>query len=163
VLRALEDLPVDAGDCRAKGGAMHLIIIGCGRVGSALANAGSRAGHDVVVIDTDPGAFRLLGAGFNGLTLRGTGCDEAGLREAGIERCDAFVAATDSDSANMMAAEIASRIFGVPRVVVRLYDPGHERSMRALGLDYVNDAALSVQAILGRLGGRERAEEREIA
>jgi trk system potassium uptake protein TrkA len=143
---------------------MHLIIVGCGRVGSALAEAGSRAGNDVVVIDTDPGAFGLLGAGFNGVTLRGTGCDEGGLREAGIEHCDAFVAATDSDSANMMAAEIASRIYRVPRVVVRLYDPSHERSMRVLGLDYVNDTALSVQAILGRLDGGARAEDRrEIA
>jgi trk system potassium uptake protein TrkA len=143
---------------------MHLIIVGCGRVGSALADAGSRAGNDVVVIDTDPGAFRQLGAGFNGVTLRGTGCDEGGLQEAGIEHCDAFVAATDSDSVNMMAAEIASRIYRVPRVVVRLYDPRHERSMRVLGLDYVNDAALSVQAILGRLDGGARAEDRrEIA
>jgi trk system potassium uptake protein TrkA len=139
---------------------MHLIIVGCGRVGSALAGASSRAGDDVVVIDTDPGSFRLLGAGFNGLTLRGTGCDEGELREAGIERCDAFVAATDSDSVNMMAAEIASRIYRVPRVVVRLYDPGHERSMRALGLDYVNDAALSVQAILGKLGGDALVDDR---
>ena len=143
---------------------MHLIIVGCGRVGSALAAAGALAGDDVVVIDTDPGAFRLLGAGFNGLTLRGTGCDQEQLREAGIERCDAFVAATDSDSVNMMAAEIASRIFRVPRVVARLYDPSHERSMQVLGLAYVNDAALSVNAILVKLGGEGRADDRrEIA
>ncbi len=143
---------------------MHLIIVGCGRVGSALAAAGSRGGDDVVVIDKDPETFRQLGTGFNGVTMRGTGCDQEELREAGIERCDAFVAATDSDSVNMMAAEIALRIYNVPRVVVRLYEPEHEQSMRVLGLDYVNDAALSVQAILGRLGAAAPAgERREIA
>jgi trk system potassium uptake protein TrkA len=145
-------------------GTMHLIIVGCGRVGSALAVACALAGDDVVVIDTDAGAFRQLGAGFNGLTLRGTGLDQGELREAGIERCDAFVAATDSDSVNMMAAEIASRIFRVPHVVARLYDPSHERSMRALGLTYVNDAALSMGAIRASLvGGSKTEERREIA
>lgn len=139
---------------------MHLIIVGCGRVGSALADAGSRAGEDVVVIDKNPETFRQLGTGFNGVTMRGTGCDQEQLREAGIEHCDAFVAATDSDSVNMMAAEIALRIYGVPRVVVRLYEPEHEQSMRVLGLDYVNDAALSVQAILGKLDAAAPAGER---
>jgi len=70
------------------------------------------------------------------------------------------VAATDSDSVNMMAAEIASRIFRVPHVVARLYDPSHERSMRALGLTYVNDAALSVSAIRARLDRGAPTEER---
>jgi len=140
---------------------MHIIIVGCGRVGSAWAGASSRGGDDVVVIDTDPGSFRQLGAGFNGVTMRGTGCDEEQLREAGIERCDAFVAATDSDSVNMMAAEIALRIYRVPRVVVRLYEPEHEQSMRVLGLDYVNDAALSVQAILAKLEAAALSGERQ--
>jgi len=118
----------------------------------------------VVVIDTDSRAFRKLGTGFNGLTLRGTGLDQGELREAGIERCDAFVAATDSDSVNMMAAEIAARIFRVPRVVARLYDPSHERSMRALGLAYVNDAAVSMNAIRASLdGGAQTEDRREIA
>ena len=139
---------------------MHIIIVGCGRVGSALADASSRGGADVVVIDKDPEAFRQLGAGFNGVTMRGTGCDQEQLREAGIERCDAFVAATDSDSVNMMAAEIALRIYHVPRVVVRLYEPQHERSMRVLGLDYVNDAVLSVQAILAKLDTETLAGDR---
>ena len=118
----------------AVGGSMHIIIVGCGRVGSALANRGCprrrrRRGHR-----HGPAGLPQLGAGFNGVTMRGTGCDQEQLREAGIERCDAFVAATDSDSVNMMAAEIALRIYHVPRVVVRLYEPGHERSMRVLGL-----------------------------
>jgi trk system potassium uptake protein TrkA len=139
---------------------MHIIIVGCGRVGSALADACSRDGDDVVVIDKNPAALRTLGPGFSGATLRGTGCDQDGLREAGIERCDAFVAATDSDSVNMMAAEIALRIYRVPRVVVRLYESRHERSMQVLGLEYVDDAATSVEAILGKLGSGSRAGDR---
>ncbi len=140
---------------------MHIIIVGCGRVGSALADASARGGHDVVVIDTDPEVFRKLGAGFNGVTMRGTGCEQEQLRQAGIQRCDAFVAATDSDSVNMMAAEIAQQVFGVPRVVVRLYEPEHEKSMQVLGLQYVNDAALSVQAILDALGPAGHADSRK--
>jgi trk system potassium uptake protein TrkA len=147
----------------AIGGNMHIIIVGCGRVGSALADAGARNGDDVVVIDKDPMVFRSLGAGFNGNTMRGTGCDQEQLRQAGIEHCDAFIAATDSDSVNMMAAEIALRIYHVPRVVVRLYDPAHERSMQVLGLSYVNDAALSVQAILEALGMTGTDDRRESA
>ncbi len=145
------------------GGNMLIIIVGCGRVGSALADAGARNGDDVVVMDKDPQAFRILGAGFNGVTLRGTGCDQEQLRQAGIQRCDAFIAATDSDSVNMMAAEIALRIYHVPRVVVRLYEPLHEQSMQVLGLNYVNDASLSVKAILDALGSPRKDDRQEIA
>ena len=142
---------------------MHVIIVGCGRIGAALADAGARNGDDVVVIDTDPQVFRKLGAGFNGLTMRGTGCDQEQLRQAGIQRCDAFVAATDSDSVNMMAAEIAMRVYGVPRVVVRLYEPAHELSMKVLGLTYINDASLSVQAIMEALGAPQKIDREESA
>jgi trk system potassium uptake protein TrkA len=141
---------------------MHIIIVGCGRVGAALAEAGARNGDDVVVIDKDPEVLKGLGAGFNGVTMRGTGCDQEQLRQAGILRCDAFIAATDSDGVNMMAAEIAQRIYRVPRVVARLYEPAHERSMQLLGLSYVNDAALSVQAILDVLS-TPRKDRRESA
>jgi trk system potassium uptake protein TrkA len=111
----------------------------------------SQRGHNVVIIDTEPEAFKRLGATFNGITLRGFGYDEELLIEAGIEKCDAFAAVTNSDSANMMAAEIASRIFHVDRVVVRLYLPEQERSMQLLGLDFVCDTSLSVGAIFEKL------------
>ena len=130
---------------------MHVIVIGCGRVGSELAAMLSQRGHNVVIIDTEPEAFKRLGATFNGITLRGFGYDEELLIEAGIEKCDAFAAVTNSDSANMMAAEIASRIFHVERVVVRLYLPEQERSMQLLGLDFVCDTSLSVGAIFEKL------------
>jgi trk system potassium uptake protein TrkA len=142
---------------------MHIIIIGCGRVGSALAEAWALNGDDVVVIDKDPQAFRSLGAGFNGITMRGTGCDQEQLRLAGIQHSGAFVAATNSDSVNMMAAEIAMRVYGVPRVVVRLYEPAHELSMKVLGLTYIDDASLSVQAIMEALGAPQKIGREESA
>ncbi len=142
---------------------MHIMIIGCGRVGSALAEAAAANGDDVVVMDKNPDAFRDLGAGFNGVTFRGTGLDQEQLRLAGIERCDAFMAATDSDGVNMMAAEMALRIYRVPRVIVRLYEPRHEPSMKVLGLEYVNDASLCVQAMLGALCLRRTDGRKETA
>jgi trk system potassium uptake protein TrkA len=130
---------------------VHVIIVGCGRVGSELANMLSRRGHNVVIIDTDPDAFRRLGSTFNGVTLRGFGYDEELLLEAGIEKCDALAAVTNSDSANMMVAEIASRIYHIERVVVRLYLPELEQSMQLLGLDFVCDTSLSVAAIFEKM------------
>jgi trk system potassium uptake protein len=130
---------------------VHVIVVGCGRVGSELANNLSRRGHNVVIIDTDPDTFKRLGSTFNGITLRGFGYDEELLLEAGIEKCDALAAVTNSDSANMMAAEIASRIYHVERVVVRLYLPELEQSMQLLGLDFVCDTSLSVAAIFEKL------------
>ncbi len=130
---------------------MRVLIIGCGRIGAELAVTLSDRGEDVVVVDRDGGTFRRLGTAFNGITLRGDGRDEGVLRAAGIERCEAFASVTDSDSTNMMTAEIANRIFGVRRVVVRLCLPEQERSVRILGLDHVCDATLAVQAISEKL------------
>jgi trk system potassium uptake protein TrkA len=130
---------------------VHIIVIGCGRVGSSLAIALSQKGHDIVVIDTDEESFKRLGVTFNGITLRGSGCDEDLLLKAGIDRCDAFAAVTNSDSANTMSAEIASRLYHVPKVVARLYLPEREQTMQFLGIDYVNGVRMTVQPIMDKL------------
>jgi len=91
----------------------------------------------VVVIDRDPDAFKRLEFSFNGLTLPGMAFDEALLKEAGIERADAFAALTNYDNTNLMAAEIASDIFGVPRVTARVYNPDKELTYRTMGMDYI--------------------------
>lgn len=130
---------------------MHVIVVGCGRVGSQLANLLSTEGHDVVVIDRDPTAFRRLGSTFNGITIAGMGYDEDILREAGVEKCDAFAAVTQYDNANMMAAEVASKLYGVPRVVARLYNPERERTFQQLGLDYVCGTSMVAQATLDKI------------
>lgn len=130
---------------------MHIIVVGCGRVGSSLAIALSQKGHDVVVIDIEEEAFKRLGTTFNGVTLRGFGYDEELLRKAGIEKCEAFAAVTNSDSSNTMSAEIASRLYHIPKVVARLYLPERERTMQFLGIDYVSGTRMTVQAIMDKL------------
>lgn len=118
-------------------GFMYVVIVGCGRVGSQLAVMLSGAGHDVVIIDSNPQAFRRLGAVFNGITITGLGFDEQVLREAGIEKADAFAAVTELDNTNLMTAEVASKIFGVKKVITRLYHPDREATYRRLDVDYV--------------------------
>ncbi len=121
---------------------MYIIVVGCGRVGSELATTLSFEGHNVVVIDLDARSFRRLGSAFNGITIMGNGFSRETLEEAGIKRADAFAAVTNEDSANAMAALIAKKIYKVPRVVVRTYDPLRARSFEQLGLDVLSGTTL---------------------
>ncbi len=130
---------------------MHIIVVGCGNVGSQLATLLSSEGHDVVIIDKNPNAFKRLGTTFNGIKISGYGFDEDILKQAGIEKCDAFAAVTDQDNSNMMAAEVASKMYKVPRVVARLYDTERESTCQQLGLNYVCGTAMVAQMILDKL------------
>ena len=116
---------------------MNAVIMGCGRVGARVAGLLDHSGNDVTVIDTDSRAFRRLPAGFRGQTIIGTGIDEDILRKAGIEDADAFIAVTNGDNRNIMAAQVARLIFNVPEVVCRIYDPVREDTYRRLGLTTV--------------------------
>lgn len=127
---------------------MNVIVVGCGRVGSQLANLLSIDGHNVTVIDKDADSFRRLGTTFNGVTLKGLGFDEDILEEAGIRQCDAFAAVTNLDNTNLMAAEVARKIFGVKQVVARLYNPQRERTYQQLDLDYVCGTTLVAEKLL---------------
>ena len=130
---------------------MNVIVVGCGRVGSQLASLLSVEGHNVTVVDKDADAFRRLGTTFNGVTVRGTGFDEDVLAEAGIHECDSFAAVTDLDNTNLMAAEVARKIFGVKHVVARLYNPVRERTYQQLGLDYVCGTTLVAESLLDKI------------
>src|SRR5205823_11986219 len=92
------------------------------------------AGHDVTVLDVKSSAFSRLGQDFKGTTILGNGIDQEVLKRAGIERADAFVAATQGDNRNIMASQIAKHVFGVKRVVTRIYDPLRSDTFAALGL-----------------------------
>lgn len=116
---------------------MKAVIMGCGRVGARVAGLLDNTGNEVTVIDTDSRAFRRLPAGFLGETIIGTGIDEDVLRKAGIEDADAFIAVTNGDNRNIMAAQVARLIFGVPEVICRIYDPVREDTYRRLGLTTV--------------------------
>jgi len=116
---------------------MKVVIMGCGRVGARIASILDHNGHDVTVIDIDSRAFRRLASDFRGETLIGTGIDEDVLRAAGIEEATAFIAVTNGDNRNIMAAQVARNIFNVPEVVCRIYDPVREDTYRRLGLTTV--------------------------
>jgi len=116
---------------------MNIVIMGCGRVGARVASILDNNGHHVTVVDTDAQAFRRLANEFSGDTIIGTGIDEDVLRSAGIEQAHAFVAVTNGDNRNIMAAQVARQIFDVAEVIVRIYDPVREDTYRRLGLTTV--------------------------
>lgn len=121
---------------------MHVIIVGCGRVGSELAKLLSGEGHDVVVIDKSRESFNRLGDSFNGMTMVGNGFDLALLRQVGIEKADAFCAVANGDNTNLISAQVAKKIFRVPKVFARIYDPQRAHIYAALGLDIISGTML---------------------
>jgi len=108
--------------------------MGCGRVGSTLAGRLDREGHHVTVIDTDPYAFRRLPSDFGGEKLVGSGVDDHVLESAGIREAAAFLSLTQGDNRNLLAAQMAKHLFGVERVVARVYDPFRGEIFARLGL-----------------------------
>ena len=116
---------------------MHIVIMGCGRVGSGLARALSKAGHSVAVIDSDPTSFRRLGPDFRGQQVRGMGFDRDTLLEARIREAKAFAAVSSGDNSNIIAARVAREQFGVSNVVARIYDPKRAQVYERLGIPTV--------------------------
>lgn len=116
---------------------MKVMIVGCGRVGWRLASDFTDRGHQVSVIDIKPSAFRRLPEDFPGKTILGTGIDEDVLRSGDIDEADVFIAVTEEDNTNIMSAQIARNVFGVSRVILRIYDPVRAAIYRGLGLTVV--------------------------
>lgn len=129
----------------------NIIVVGCGRVGSQLANMLSDNGNNVCVIDRNPAAFAGLGRNFNGSTVQGVGFDEETLEKAGVEDCDVLAAVTQLDNTNLMCAEVASHLYGVPHVITRLYNPDHERAYMQLGIDYVCGTSLVAEDVFSKV------------
>ena len=125
----------------------NIIIVGCGRVGSDLAQRLAKTDHNVCVIDTKAEAFNNLGRDFNGNTQQGMGFDEDVLIRAGIHECDFLAAVTSNDNTNLMTVEVAKRIFNVPQVITRLYNNKRESAYMQLGLDYVCGTSLVAEEI----------------
>ena len=114
---------------------MRVIIMGCGRVGAALATMLDQEGHDVTILDMNPDAFRRLPLEYKGKRQVGNGIDQEVLARVGVGEADAFVAVTQGDNRNVMATQMAKHLFGVPRVVCRIYDPIREEIYHGLGLE----------------------------
>lgn len=113
---------------------MRVVIMGCGRVGSTIAARLEREGSTVTVVDTDPYSFRRLPSDFKGETLVGSGYDDHVLEAAGIRQADAFLALTQGDNRNLLAAQMAKHLFEVRVVVARVYDPFRGEMFANLGL-----------------------------
>ncbi len=132
---------------------MNVVIMGCGRVGAQLAALLDEGGHKVAVLDTEPYSFRRLPSSFNGTALLGDGTDEDSLKKVGIEEADAFVAVTQGDNRNVMAAQIAKHVFNVPKVVCRIYDPLREELYHTLGLETISPTTIGAQMLRDKVIG----------
>jgi trk system potassium uptake protein len=126
---------------------MRYVIVGCGRVGSALAKLLDSDGHEVIVVDENAAAFKRLGAKFSGHEVVGTGIDYDVLKRAGAASADGFVAVTNGDNRNIMAALIAQRMFKIKRIVARIYDPPRGQMYRELGVQTVCPTTVGAKLI----------------
>jgi trk system potassium uptake protein TrkA len=129
----------------------NIVIMGCGRVGGKLAAMFDAAGHKVTVVDLDAYSFRRLPPTFSGTALIGDGTDEEMLRKAGIENANAFIALTQGDNRNVMAAQIVKHIFEVPRVICRIYDPLRKDIYEQLGLESISPTEVFADLLFQRL------------
>jgi trk system potassium uptake protein TrkA len=136
---------------------VHIVIMGCGRVGSTLARSLEKRGHTVAVIDMEVDAFRRLGPNFAGKTVRGVGFDREVLQEAGIEQAEGFAAVSSGDNSNILAARVVREKYNVENVVARIYDPGRAEVYERLGIPTVATVRWASDQVLRRLlpGGSE--------
>jgi trk system potassium uptake protein TrkA len=130
---------------------VHVVVVGCGRVGSGLAGELENQGHTVAVIDRRPQAFRRLPEGFAGKAIVGVGFDRARLEEAGIEQADALAAVTNGDNSNIIVARVAREAFGVERVVARIYDARRAAIYERLGIPTVATVQWATERVLRRI------------
>lgn len=126
---------------------MRYLIVGCGRVGSTLAKLLDADNNEVIVVDENPSAFKRLGQKFKGHVVVGTGIDYDVLKRAGAQSADGFIAVTNGDNRNVMAALIAQRMFGINKVVARIYDPTRGMMYRDLGIETVCPTTVGAKMI----------------
>lgn len=138
---------------------MHVVVVGCGRVGSSLAGGLSEAGHSVAIVDRRSEAFARLPSSFTGQRVTGIGFDRDRLREAGIEKADAVAAVTNGDNSNILIARVARETFGIDRVVARIYDPRRAAIYQRLGIPTVATVSWATERVMRRLVPDEPAVE----
>ena len=126
---------------------MKIVIVGCGRVGASAADSYDRAGHEVIILDSTTAAFDRLPSTFGGRAIRGDGTDEDVLRRAGAEDADVFVALTEGDNRNVMAAQLAAEALGVRKTVAKINDPLRAEAYAQLGIATLCRTGLMVDAL----------------
>ena len=137
---------------------MKIVIMGCSRVSARLAGFMDADGHKVTVLDTDAYSFRRLPPTFGGNSLLGSGADEDALIRAGIEEADVFLALTQGDNRNVLAAQMAKHTFNVPRAICRIYDPLRAEMYSTLGLDVISPTVVFAQLLKEKLESKEETE-----
>ena len=130
---------------------MHIVIMGCGRVGSTIAHILEDRGNSIAIIDRDPEAFRRLRSGFKGEKVTGIGFDRGVLIQAGIERADAFAAVSSGDNSNIIAARVVRETFGIQRVAARIYDSRRASVYERLGIPSVATVRWTADQMLRKL------------
>jgi trk system potassium uptake protein TrkA len=138
---------------------MHVIVVGCGRVGSELAVSLEQAGHDVAIIDKKKAAFRRLPDGWGGQTVEGYGYDRDHLEEAGVRRAGALAAVTSGDNSNVLTARIARENFQIANVVARIYDPRRAVIYQRLGIPTVATVTWTTDQVMRRLFPEQSSTE----
>lgn len=141
---------------------MQIIVIGCGKVGSRLAQVLSEEGHDIVIVDNDRNSFKLLGTNYSGITVTGVPIDQDVLKQAGIETADALTAVTPDDNVNIMTCQVAKEIFKVPRVIARIYNPAREHVFHEFGLETICPTNLTVDVIKDKMLCKEERTQHNI-
>lgn len=142
---------------------MNVVVMGCGRVGARVASLLDHNGHRVTIIDLHAASFRRLPDDFGGDTVIGTGIDEDVLRIANIDTADTFIALSENDNRNIMAAQVARAIFNVPQVIIRIYDPVREDTYRRLGFSTIcpttTISSLVIELVMAEHDGADIGEE----
>jgi trk system potassium uptake protein TrkA len=131
---------------------MKIVVVGCGRVGASSAELWDKAGHEVIVLDMSTRAFERLPSSFGGSAVRGDGTDEDVLRRAGIEGADIFLALTEGDNRNVMAAQLATEALGIQRVIAKINDPVRSKAYAELGISTVCRTGLMIDSMNAFLG-----------
>ncbi len=129
----------------------RIVIVGCGRLGGALANQLSLSGNEVVVIDGKEKAFEKLSVEFSGFRIQGDATEMSILKEARLDKADCLFATTTSDNINLMVAQVARTVFEIPRVVARVFDPNREAIYASFGIETISPTKLSADAFLKRV------------
>jgi len=131
---------------------VKIVIVGCGRVGASAAEAYDRTGHEVIILDVVTSAFDRLPLTFRGKAIRGDGTDEDVLRRVGAQGADVFIAVTEGDNRNIMAAELANEALDIPRIIAKVNDPVRAKAYAELGIATICRTGLMMDAMDRYLG-----------
>jgi len=135
----------------------YIVIVGCGRLGSHLANQLSRVGHSVVVIDSNEETFNALSPDFSGFRVLGDATQMAVLKEAKLKHADVFFATTHEDNVNLMVAQVARKLFNVAHVLARVFDPRREQIYDQLGIETICPTSVAAEMFLLAVASRRAA------